>query len=77
MTLAYWTAAPRGPRAARWERLWLALGARARLVSRLEELGKERGLALVDLQLLGPRPAASLAALRSRAPGLHVVACSW
>lgn len=77
MSLSYWTAAPRGPRAARWERLWLALGARAPLAGRLEELKGSRGLALVDISLLGPRPAAALAGLRARSPGLHVIACAW
>ncbi|MBI3297571.1 MAG: response regulator transcription factor [Elusimicrobia bacterium] len=72
MRLSTWTVCPRA-RAARWERLWRALGLTAPLLSRLDELPRERGLALVDLSLLGGD---ALCAHRAKRPGLHVVACA-
>lgn len=81
MSVSYWVAAPAGPRAARWERLYAALGVPFRLVSFLEDVSaaagpRQRGLVLAEVCILSPRPAAAMAALRSRCPSVHVVACA-
>lgn len=81
MRASTWTVSPRGPRAARWERLWLILGAASPVLTRLDELAaaagpRARGVALVDIEVLGSRPAATLADFRAKCPGLHAVACA-
>ena len=81
MSVSYWVAAPRGPRAARWERLWAALGVPFRLAGRLEEVlaaegPRRKGLVLAEVSVLAPRPAAAMAALRARCPRVHVIACA-
>lgn len=81
MSVSYWVAAPRGPRAARWERLWAALGVPFRLAGRLEEVlaaegPRRKGLVLAEVSVLAPRPAAAMAALRARCPMVHLIACA-
>ena len=72
---AAWVVAE-GPRAARWERLWAFVGAAPRRAARLDELGPERGLVLVDVAALRPDPAAALKGLRARCKDMHAVACA-
>jgi len=72
---AAWVVCSDGPRAARWERLWLAVGLTPRRAVRLEDLQAGRGLALVDVGALRPDAAAAFASLRALRPGLHAVAC--
>lgn len=76
MTPAAWVVCADGPRAARWERVWLALGLVPRRAARLEDLEPGRGAALVDVSALRPHAAPALAALRARCPGLNAVACA-
>lgn len=73
---AAWVVASDGPRAARWERLWAALGRTPRRAARLDELSEGRGLALADVHVLRPDPRAALAGLRAKRPGLAVLACA-
>jgi DNA-binding response OmpR family regulator len=73
---AAWVVAGEGPSAARWERLWAALGRTPRRAARLGELAEGRGLALADVRVLRPDPNAALAELRAKRPGLAVLACA-
>ncbi|TPW19196.1 MAG: hypothetical protein FD126_2925, partial [Elusimicrobia bacterium] len=54
MTPSAWVVCSDGPRAARWERVWLALGLTPRRAARLEDLSSGRGVALVDVSALRP-----------------------
>lgn len=73
---AAWVVAREGPSAARWERLWAALGRTPRRAARLDELSEGPGLALADVDVLRPDPRAALAGLRAERPGLAVLACA-
>lgn len=77
MKPAFWVVCADGPRAARWQRLWAAVGAVPRRAARLDEVPKAKGLALTDLMSLRPDPARLLSTLRAKNPGLVVLACAF